>query len=726
MNRRIWSGIVYFLVIFMGLSANVFGISLYVSPNGKDSNKGSKQSPLLTLNGARDRIRELRKIGPVNETIYVIIENGVYYMSRPLELSSDDGGSAKAPVVYKAADGAFPVFYGGIEIKGFTKVNDQLWKAFVPQTASFGWYFEQLFVNGKRAQRAVSPNTGFYNLKSATETILDNQGANAGFAVQQVGLDSVGAAKELSTVDRKEWNDVIFNFYHKWDYTRKRLQYPNTESTGFYVEGKSMKPWNKLDGHTLVSIENYRQALDHPGEWFLSRSGELFYIPLPGETIENTRFMAPIVDKFIVMQGNEQTCKQVEHIRFENLRFKVSRFQTGVNGIEPQQAAAQVDAVILADFASNISFANCEVGHTGTYAFWFRKACSNCAVQHCLMQDLGAGGIKIGDVIRPQKGITVYSDTLKTDAVDSIGYQKYLTRKIKIDNNIISGGGKIFPCAVGIGILNGSDNTVSHNEISDLYYSGISVGWVWGYSYSAAKRNTISFNHIHHLGWGVLSDMGGIYTLGASEGTVVRNNTVHDIYAYSYGGWGLYTDEGSTGIVMENNLVYNCKSQGFHQHFGRNNIIRNNIFAFNGKSQLAATRIEKHLSFRFTSNIIYFTNGELTNSNWPRVNILSDSNCYWDTRTPDVKIDTISFDKWRQLGKDQHSLVADPMFVAPESFNFNFKNFELCKKIGFKPFNYAEAGVYGSAEWKQKAVMQPERMKQFSMAQFPINRTGRD
>ncbi|MCU7549788.1 right-handed parallel beta-helix repeat-containing protein [Chitinophagaceae bacterium LB-8] len=726
MTRRSWSVIFYFLVIFFGLSVNAFGINIYISPSGKDSNKGSKQSPLLTLNGARDRIRELRKSGPIKETIYVIIENGVYYMSRPLELSSEDGGSAAAPVVYKAADGASPVFYGGIEIRGFTKVNDQLWKAFVPQTANFGWYFEQLFVNDKRAQRAVSPDTGFYYLKSADETILDKRGANAGFAVQQVWLDSVDAAKELSLVETKEWNDVIFHFYHKWDYTRKRLQFYNPENSSFYVEGKSMKPWNRLDSHTLVAIENYRQALDHPGEWFLSRSGELFYIPLPGETIEHTRFMAPVLDRFIVMQGNEQTGKQVEYIRFENLRFKVSRYQTGAGGIEPMQAGAQVDAVILADFASNISFMNCEVGQIGTYAFWFRKSCSNCTVQHCLMQDLGAGGIKIGNVISPQKGVPVYSDTLKTDPIDSIAFQKYLTRKIKIDNNIIRGGGKIFPCAVGVGILNGSDNTVSHNEISDLFYSGISVGWVWGYSYSAAKRNTISFNHIHHLGWGVLSDMGGIYTLGPSEGTVVSNNTVHDIYAYSYGGWGLYTDEGSSGILMENNLVYNCKSQGFHQHYGRNNIIRNNIFAFNGKSQLAATRIEKHLSFSFTNNIIYFTKGELTAGNWHKVNILSDSNCYWDTRTPHIKFDTISFDKWQNLGRDQHSVITDPMFVAPESYNFGIKNSALCRTIGFKPFDYGQAGVYGSAEWKQKAALQPGRMKQFSIEHFPENRTGRD
>jgi parallel beta-helix repeat protein len=239
------------------------------------------------------------------------------------------------------------------------------------------------------------------------------------------------------------------------------------------------------------------------------------------------------------------------------------------------------------------------------------------------------------------------------------------------------------------------ENRISHNDIGHLYYSAISVGWRWGYEQSLSKHNTFIYNHLHHIGKGLLSDMGAVYTLGPSEGTVIANNRIHDVRSHAYGGWGLYTDEGSSNIVMENNLVYNTTSGGFHQHYGKDNIIRNNIFANSTLQQLQLTRAENHRSFSFTHNIVTITQGRLLAGNWDKARIDIDENCYW--AKPNAKLDFLgrSQKKWKELGRDQHSIVADPLFKNPESYDFSLLPNSPALRLGFKPFDADKAGVYG-------------------------------
>ncbi len=223
---------------------------------------------------------------------------------------------------------------------------------------------------------------------------------------------------------------------------------------------------------------------------------------------------------------------------------------------------------------------------------------------------IGAGGIKVNGAVN--------RESLRTGET------------IITDNRILHLG-RLFHSGVGVLLMNSFGNTVAHNEVADLYYTGVSVGWVWGYAPSVSRENRIEFNHIHHVGQGLLSDMGAVYTLGLSPGTMVRSNVIHDVAGHDKA-WGLYTDEGSTGIVLEDNLVYRTTHGGFHQHYGRDNVVRNNILALGRDAQVVRSRDEPHRSFTFERNIVYYRGGELLSSVWSggpdRISL--DHNMYWN------------------------------------------------------------------------------------------------
>lgn len=689
------SFILAILCITFSLSAEI----IYVSPSGNDSNSGSgtENNPFGSLQRAIDYARTIRSSKQLTSPIEIKVASGMYPISAPITLTGADSGTEQSPLIITGSGVSMPIISGGVKLEGkLEKVTDHMWKMSVPNIPMF----QQLFVNGKRAIRARTPNLGWrlYITPKVDEVLLNGGGTkDLKLEDQKAAVDNSFAMQTIKLTEsqyeslRKSTNvlNSVVCFNHAWDQTRRYVENFSKKDSTITIIGKQAPIWNRLDRASQFYFENSMSYLDAPGEWYLETDGTLYYVPQFEESIENTEMIVPVLEEILFIQGTEN--QKVENVYFNNISFQHSRYILPRVGDEPDQASSSTKAAVSVNYANNINFDKCEIAKTANSAIWFKKACTNSKVTRSYLHDLGISGVKIGD-----KEIPENEDEL-------------LTRNITIDNNIIRSGSHEIPTGVGVILFRTSDNMISHNDISDFKYSGVSVGWVWGYNYSPTKRNKIIYNHIHHLGWGELSDMGGVYTLASSEGSEVSNNVIHDIYSYAYGGWGLYTDEGSTGIKMENNIVYNCKSSGFHQHYGKDNIIRNNIFVNQIRAQLETTKIEKHNSFSFTNNIIYFTQGKLYARTWDKVNAIVDQNCYWHAGG-DTTFDGKALKEWQKsTGKDKRSIIANPLFSNIAQGDFTLNNKSVLSKIGFKPFDYNKAGVYGDTSWTELAKFDYEQ-----------------
>ncbi|HUW34456.1 MAG TPA: hypothetical protein VM223_22845 [Planctomycetota bacterium] len=182
--------------------------------------------------------------------------------------------------------------------------------------------------------------------------------------------------------------------------------------------------------------------------------------------------------------------------------------------------------------------------------------------------------------------------------------------------------------------------------------------------------------------------MGGIYTLGTQWGGVLRDNVIHDITKYAYGGWGVYNDEGSSEMLVEKNLTCRTATPGYNMHYGRDELVRNNIFALSREAQIGRRRLEQHRSFVYEGNLLYWAEGHMFegHQNDPQMSHIGfRHNLYWQVGGGPVNFGGITMKDSQALGNDRDSIVADPLFVNPEAGDFRLRPESPALKMGFEP-----------------------------------------
>ncbi|NQU38584.1 MAG: right-handed parallel beta-helix repeat-containing protein [Lentisphaerae bacterium] len=667
----------------------------HVAANGNDAWSGrlavpnamGADGPWATPAGARDGLRRLRAQGQAGDgPLTVVVHDGMYALTGTLTFGPEDSGTAEAPVRFVAADGATAVISGGRRITGWIETEhagQRCWVAELPDVASGKWMFTRLYVNNSPRSRPRLPKKGFYRFSGLAGHV--HTGTRWGQGPDRAEFAS-------GDIQRwHNWQDVKLVSYQLWFDTHHRLTSIDTEKGIAHFEGRSLGSLRDERGEfARYFVENVFEALDAPGEWYLDRvQGKLYYLPLEGETLNTAVIIAPALETLVQLDGTDD--RQVEHLHFENLTFAHQHWELPKGCTGYIQAAFGVPGAVILAGAAHCAFYRCTFTHLNGYGIEVLRGSTENVLAACVICDTGAGGIKIGHEVlhvhEPAVGEDIEGDApvIATTVVDCT----------------IRDCGHIFPSAIGIWVGNSGWNRLLHNRIFNCKYTGISCGWIWGYGPSRTVANRIEYNHIHHINdHEDLSDNGGIYTLGQQPGTTLIGNRIHDISCYGYGAWGIYPDEGSSEMRVEDNLVYGTRKSAYAIHYGRDNLVQNNIFALSREDHLNLGKWERHRSALFRRNVVLAANGRVRGGNHLQrlAHYTMSQNLYWSLDGTPFTFNGTSLQEQQVLGQHTNAVVADPLFADVEGGDFSLRPDSPAREIGFKPFDWQAAGPRFSDE----------------------------
>jgi len=656
---------------------------LVVANNGNDNWSGRLESPnaamddgpLRTIQAAKEKMKQYRDIDWAG-TFTVWIREGTYYFNETLQFNSEDTANVK----YKAYPGEKVIISGAKPISGWSEEQVNGVSAWVTQVDMSGGGFNTLYNSSTSLPRTRYPENGYLYVDSINEG--DELNPDKDLIYFHMSTSFNAKAGDLSNF--RNITDVNVRILHWWKDEIVTIKTFDEVTGKVKISRPTSMTVMKGDKYFL---ENVFETLNSPGEWYLDRAtGRLYYIPFEDEKPESTVLYAGQTPQLISINGKDG-------IGFEGIIFAYTEWTIPKNNEEmdnSSQAGYDATGAFYVLNANHISVINCKFFNIGQGCIKLGVNVKDSSVRSCLFENVGAQAVFV-------EGENVPLDSEK------------ITRNIKITDNHICGYGRRFFNAVGVLIIHANSCDVSNNEIHDGYYTAVSVGWVWGYGYTVTDNNKICNNLIYDIGQGWLSDMGGIYTLGMQPNTVISGNVIHNVAADKnqggYGGWGIYLDEGSSGITVTKNLCYDCGSHGFHQHYGRENILINNIFALNGVGQAQVSRKEEHISLYFKKNIFLSDNNPIF-CGVDRNKFVDEGNLFWDNARGKCVVSTKKTGEtikrlnychklsMKIMGYYRNAVFKDPWFRDVKAFDFTLaENSPAIKELGFEVWDYSCAGT---------------------------------
>ena len=576
-------------ILFNCIVCRVHAADIWVAPDGSDANPGTKEKPIGTVHMALRKAREMRRLNDptIANGIHIIIENGVYHFYEPLFVRPEDSGTPASPTTIEAAPGAHPVFSGGVAITGWRKPTEKIaglptaaqgkvWVANAPVIGGRLLEFRQLWVNEEKAVRAKDRNTDSMNRilswNHQTEQCVIPKPAVAGWE-KATGLEMfihqwwAIAILRIKSVTI-QGDSAILSFHQPESHIQSEHPWP--------------APWiSTKTGNSAFYLVNAVQFLDEPGEWFLDvQQQRIIYWPRNGEDMRTARVIAPVLPTVVRVEGTIDD--PVSHVYFKGIEFSNTTWlrpsqaghvplQAGMflldayklkipgtpdkKGLENQAWIGRQPGAVELQFVHNTGFDHCRFSHTAATGLDYIKGTNNDTIIGCTFHDIGGTGIQAGIFNDPG-----FEAHLPYNPAD----ERELCRNLTITNNFLTNCANDDWGCVGISAGYVQGINIDHNEVSDVSYSGICVGWGWTKTINAMRNNRIHANLVHDYAKHMY-DVGGLYTLSAQPGSVISDNCVHTILKAPYAHdpnhcFYMYLDEGSAYITLKDNW---CEQEKF-------------------------------------------------------------------------------------------------------------------------------------------------------------------
>jgi hypothetical protein len=532
----------------------------YVSPQGNDCNPGTLALPFRTVTKARDVVRTVNSA--MTGDIVVYLRAGTYPLTSALSFGAADSGTKGFYVKYLNYAGETPLLTGGRPISGWT-VSDSsktIWQA-----TGVTSRFRQLYVNGTKAIRARTPNLG--------------TGGAANFN-RVTGVDKTVPNVQVASSQVANWDNptkVEMHLMINWgDATLRLASYSTTGATAYLKFQSpeagilSQRPFPVLgsDKHAYY-FENAFEFLDAPGEWYLNETtNTLYYEPRAGEDMATATVVAPMAETLVSVMGGSADTSPAHHIWFQGLAFAHSTYlrpssfgfldgQAGQYNVsataQNQQYVGRPAAGVLVANANNIWFERNIFTQMAATGLDFNHGTHDDTIVGNVFTDIGGAGVSVGKFVE--------DETTEFHLPYNPSNASEICANDTIKDNYITNVTTEIQGACGIACGYPRSIDIEHNEVSDVNYTGISVGFGWTAAANAMSGNRINYNNIHNV-VKILADGGGIYTLSnQGSGSQMEYNYLHDFQKSQwadYGDHGLYLDEQTSGYSVSHNVLVNC------------------------------------------------------------------------------------------------------------------------------------------------------------------------